>query len=286
MGAYWFLDQDANRRPEFTVHGSKFSRDRVGGVRYVEMITEGFTITPGFIMLDTKEPLEQASSPNETAENYIKRGCTLLVVKHLVTSIRHYREKYDHFLKTLESLPVPFMVTPVIPAHLLNPEMVRYFSRKGSPFLCVEVQCPEDLDSLKWEWIVQAQSHRRIPLTIFVKDGENTSVNYTDLWSQRCEQYGMIRLTDVQEDEWLTFQNLKDSGIYPNRGAFVYGGQADYNLFRKGGGSTFDEQDKFRYHNAVPDVTVIGGRIVQVQQQVIDHRSKQHVRVNVHKHFV
>lgn len=286
MGAYWFRHQKKGSYSDLTICGEKYVRDRIGKHRYMEMVTEGFQVTPGYIMMDINSPLETADSPIETASNYIKRGCTLLVVKHLVTSICHYREMYNHFLKRLESLPIPYMVAPVIPVHLLIPEMVRYFSRKGAPFLCVELECAEDLSSITWEWIVQAQSHRRIPLTIFVKDGENTSINYADLWSALCEQYGMIRLTDVQEDEWLTYQNLKDSGIYPNRGDFVYGAQADYNLYWEPKDSTFDEQGKFRYHNAVPDVTVISGRVVQVNQTLVDNHSKQHVRINVHKHFV
>ncbi|MCA0970355.1 hypothetical protein LCM20_07120 [Halobacillus litoralis] len=286
MGAYWFIHQKEGTRSETTVYGNKYVRDRIGKMHYIQMDTSGFSVTPGHVMMDVNDPLEESAHPVQTSESYIKKGCTLLVVKHLVSSIRHYRELYDQLLKKLEPIPVPYMVTPVVPAHLLRPELVRYFSRKGAPFLCVEVKGPEELRSVTWEWIVQAQSHKRIPLTIIVKDGENTSVDYTDLWDALSRQYGIIRLTDIQEDEWLTSQNLRDSGIYPNRGDFIYGGCADYNLYRQEEGSTFDEEDDFRYHNAVPDVTVVSGKVVQVNQTLIDYTPQSHVKVNVHKHFV
>lgn len=290
MRAYWFrieVDEEQRASPEeWTVCGEKFVRGRIGFKKYMYMETAGFTVTPGHILFDTNDSLEESSFPIKSAEDYIKRGCTLLLIQHLVTSIRHYREQYAFLLKKLEGIPLDYMVVPVIPAKVVKPEMVRYFARKGCPFLCIEVTSVSDLNEVRWEWLVQAQGHKRTPLTLFVKDSENTCDNYPELWSSLCNQYGIIKLTDLQDDEVVSFQNLRDSGIFPHKGGFISGGHADYNLYWNPEVATFDDLEKFRYHNAVPNVTVRNGQVTQVNQKIVNHSPGSHIKVKIHKHFV
>ncbi|MBH0229580.1 hypothetical protein [Halobacillus yeomjeoni] len=288
MGAYWFkVEKDSQELfEEWTVYGQKFVRDRVGQEHYMYMDLSTFDVTPGLVFMDINHPLEGSPHPHQTAEEYIKRGCTLLLIQHLVSSIRHYREVYDSLLKKLEGLPLDYMIIPTVPAKIVRPEMVRYFARKGCPFLCIEVNNVTDFAHVSWEWLAQAQGHKRIPLTIFVKDSENTNENYPELWSSLCNRYDIIRLTDLQDDEVVSGQNLKDSGIFPHKGSFITGGQADYNLSLKQKVPLFDEQAKFRYHDAVPNVTVMNGKVKQVNQKVVDREPGSHLTVKVHKHFV
>lgn len=290
MGAYWFQGYVENEAgvhfTELTVCEDKFVRDRVGKFPYKSMVVDDFAVAPGHVMVDCHEPIAHSAAPEVTSEEYIKRGCTLLLIQHLVTSLRHYRAHYDHFLARLARLPLDYMVLPVIPAKLIRPEMVRFFARKGCPFLCVEVHSLEEMSEVCWEWVVQAQSYKRVPLTLFVKDRGNTSNNYSEMWSSLCEQYGIIKLTDMQDDEVLTVQNMKDSGIYPRKGSIIPGGQADYNLYRITGIPTFDDPANFRYHNAVPNITVINGEVKQVDQKMVDCKPGNHIKVKIHKHFV
>ncbi|ARI77258.1 hypothetical protein [Halobacillus mangrovi] len=285
MGAYWFRNNSSTCE-EWTVCEEKFVRDRVGSGSYWQMNTNGFYVSTGHIMVDLNVSLETSDSPISEAEEYIKRGCTLLLIQHLVTSIRHFRELYDTFLERLDGLPIDFMVIPVIKAMAVKPEMVRYFSRRGCPFLCVVVNSQDELAEVKWEWLVQAQSHKRIPFTLIVKDQKNKSNNYLEMWSSLRKQYGIIGLTDIQDDEMVTAQNLRDSGIFPSKGGFQPGGQADYNLYLIDEGTTFDEQRNFRYHNSVPKVTVMNGKIKQVNQKVVNYDPGSHLKVKIHKHFV
>ncbi|MGP4060077.1 hypothetical protein [Halobacillus sp. H74] len=289
MGAYWFqanVEEDIGPVfRELTVCEGKFVRDRIGSHRYKNLVLDNFVVAPGHVMIDTQEPLADCVLPEKTAENYIKRGCTLLLIQHLVTSLRHYREHYDHFLQKFKQLPLDYMILPVVPVKWLRPELIRFFARKGSPFLCIEVQSREELEGVCWEWLTQAQAYKRIPLTLFVKDTENTSNNYSELWSSLCEQYGMIKLTDMQDDEVVSAQNLRDSGIFPNKGGILPGGQADYNLYWIQTDRTFDEHENFRYHNAVPDVTIMNGQVRQVNQNLTDSQPGTHIKVKIHKHF-
>ncbi|SFF61775.1 hypothetical protein SAMN05216353_103125 [Halobacillus alkaliphilus] len=290
MGAYSFSayveKEGGGEVEERLVYGEKFVRNHSGSKPYVHMNTDGFFVTPGYVMLDNFEPISFSSTPEETAGNYIKRGCSLLLIQHLVTSIRHYRQLYDEFLNKLSGIPVNYMVVPVINAKLIKAEMVRFFARKGCPFLCIEVDLINDLKNVSWEWLVQAQAYKRIPLTIRVKDSENTSNNYSELWSSLSKQYGIIKLSELQDDEIVSFQNLKDSGIFPSRGRFTSGGQADYNLFWKIQHSLIDEQEKFIYHNPVPNVTIMNGQVKQVNQTLVDRKPGTHIQVKLHKHFV
>lgn len=290
MGAYWFRTNmegvEKTALHELTVTQNHFTQNRTGAIPYLQMNTEGFVVTPGQVMMDVVEPLENAPSLKTTAETYIKRGCTLLIIQHLVNSLCHFRKHYDTFLTELCGLPVDYMIAPIIPAPIVRPEMIRFFSRRGCPFLCIQVEKKEELSSIKWEWIVQAQSYKRMPVTLIVKDSENTYDNYSELWSSICEQYGIIKLSDLQDDNILSLQNIKDSGIFPQRGAFQTGGFADYNLYLRCEGAIFDEQQNIRYHDSVPNVTVSRGLVKQVNQTIIDESAGSHVKVGIHKHFV
>jgi hypothetical protein len=193
---------------------------------------------------------------------------------------------YESHVNLLVSLPLDYMLIPVVPACKITPEMIRFFARKGCPFISIEIKSLSDLYTIKWEWLVQAQAHKRIPLTIFVNEPENTSNNYTEIWSAISSQYGIIKLTDLQEDEYLSRQNCKDSGIYPLRGTLHPGGQADYNLYAVSEPPTFEDEQNISYHKSVPAITVICGKPKQVNQTIIDRTPGKHVPVMIHKHFV
>ncbi|QHT46863.1 hypothetical protein M662_10290 [Bacillus sp. SB49] len=291
MGAYWFSGyvkraKGPPEQEEWAVNQAKFTKNRTGPLSYRQLDVKDFLITPGRVRIDREERIETSSSPYATAESYIKRGCTLLLTQHLVTSLRHYKVQYEQFLKKLRKLPVNFMVLPVVPVKLLRPEVIRFFSRKGSPFLCIRIKSREELLDVCWEWIVQAQSYRRMPLSLMVEEGRDASNFYEELWSSLTRQYGMIKLTDISDGEEVSVQNLRDSGIYPLRGDLLSGGSADYNLYYRKSVQTFDDDDDFRYHDSVPDVTVMNGSVVQVQQNIVPHTPGTHIKVKIHKHFV
>ncbi|RWZ60274.1 hypothetical protein EQV77_02990 [Halobacillus fulvus] len=286
MGVYWFRTNTGGAPQEITVRDSSFATKVADPFKMMEMNVDDFVVEPGYVMMDVHERIETSSCIITSVEAYIKRGCTLLLVQHLVTSLCWYREQYEQFLERIQSPGLEYMIIPVVPVHLLKPEVVRFFSRKGCPFLCVKVSNADDLFAVKWEWIVQAQGYKRIPFTMIVKDLENTSNNYAELWSKVCDQYGIIKLTDLQDDEILSFQNLKDSGIFPKQGGIISGGSADYNLFYTGRGRGVDDEPHFLYHDSVPDVTISKGRILQVNQIVSKDVKGTHRKVSFHKHFV
>ncbi|UOQ42718.1 hypothetical protein MUN89_12130 [Halobacillus salinarum] len=290
MGAYCFStfleEEDQCKIGELTVNKDRFVREVIGQAKVGKMNSEGFFVSPGHVMIDFNSPVWCSSSIQDTCEHYIQRGCTLLLLQHPVSSIRRFRADYAAFLEQLPKLPVDFMIVPVIPSAFVKPDMVRFFAKEGCPFIQIELDSAEDVQDVPWGWLTQAQSYKRIPLTVTLRSEENSTYLLNYLWPEICKQYGIIKLSDIQEAELLTKQNLRDTGIYPNKGGFRPGGYADYNLYWQPENKIFDGEDPFIYHNAIPDVTIMRGKVIQVQQQVEPTASGEYQRITVYQHFV
>ncbi|MFQ3542988.1 hypothetical protein Q7A53_02800 [Halobacillus rhizosphaerae] len=290
MGAYWFssfMDEGEQFRfGELIVHEDHFIRDAIGQGHLRKMNSDGFIAAPGYVMVDYAAPISTSSSRITACEDYIRRGCTQLLIQHPVNSIRRYRTIYHSFLAELGQLPVDYMIVPVITSSLVTPDMIRFFARERCPFIQIELDTAVDLEEVAWEWLVQAQSLLRIPFSIVVKKEENSEYIINHLWPKKCAQYGMIKLTDPQLEERVTPQNLRDTGIFPNKGGFKPGGYADYNLFWQEEDQIVDGQDQFIYHGAVPDITVMRGMVLQVNQEVTANYQGKQQKVSIYKHFV
>ncbi|WP_173916304.1 hypothetical protein [Halobacillus sp. Marseille-Q1614] len=250
------------------------------------MNVDQFVVTPGYVLLDKAEPVSRSPSPEDLCADYIRRGCTLLLVQPPVCSNNYYRQEYECLLEKLKGLPVDFMVVPSVDSQVLHAGMVRYFAREKCPFIIVETEDMDALEDVAWGWISQAQCYKRIPLTFNVKNRRNTETNCERLWVNLCDNYGIIRLTDTIEDGALTLKNLKDSGIYPYKGALSSQAYADYNLYRRNQEELVDEDGYFLYHEAVPSVTVMRGELLQTDQIIETNTSGRHMTSSIYQHFV
>ncbi|WP_181348244.1 hypothetical protein [Thalassobacillus sp. CUG 92003] len=252
---------------------------RTGFGKYVFNVNmDGFLVAPGKVMLDVKRPLFASSSRVKDAEDYMARGCTLLLVQWPMTASGSFRKTFHTFKQSLRHLPVDHMIVPKVPIQLLTSDMVRFLGRQACPFIMIEVEEEHFLHAKAWEWLEEGQSFRRIPFTV-------SSPALWSKWQEMCQYYGMIHLVDPIEDE-LTLENLKVSGIYPYKGRLIPNGYADYNLYWLGEGSPIDGEINFRYHDAVPNVTVMRGKITQVNQSVLASDPGKSMNVAIPKHFV
>ncbi len=123
-------------------------------------------------------------------------------------------------------------------------------------------------------------------LTYSVKNRRNSEMNNERFWTNLINNYGIIGLSQPIGEERLTFQNLKDSGIYPYKGTLRAGAYADYNLYEKISNDLIDEEGFFLYDEAVPVATVMRGYLTQIRQIAEPYCTGIFFKSSIYKHFV
>ncbi|WP_163526226.1 hypothetical protein [Halobacillus ihumii] len=290
MGAYWFYVQTLKGTQAITrqisVSQQHFTKRSSRNYECKQMDATGFVATPGYVMLDLDTPLSQSPSLIEDSQRYVQKGCTLLLIQFPIHSSFHFKVIYQQFVKQFKYLPIDYMFVPTIKPQSITQEMVRYFARESCPFILIDSEDEDELKEVAWDWLVQAQSHKRIPFGLLVRNSRKRERIHDKLWIKLCEHYGIIRVTNALSEAPLSKANLKDSGIFPYKGGFMDSGYADYNLYYDEEGLMVDDHADFRYYEAVPEVTVMRGQIVQVNQQVQTIVPGIHYKGSIYQHFV
>ncbi|MBM7552472.1 hypothetical protein [Thalassobacillus pellis] len=291
MGAYYFYQHTWNnenwRKKELMVEEGLFVRRFRPAQSPFELNLDAFHVAPGFVFVDIAYPLYTSLAKVQLGEEYMKRGCTLLIVQLPIRSSLQYKNKYEAFLQQLKELPVDYMVAPVIPPQILQPAMVRYFGLMKCPFILFEADKARELKEVAWEWLAQAQGYSRIPIApLFSPEAEDFQ-KMDMIWKKIVDHCGMITLNDPITDLPLSSRNLRISGIYPAKGALVPGGFGDFNLFLHDGSKVIDDPEEFSYHGSVPNATILRGRVVQASQKLTGKEMKgTHLKVSIPKHFL
>ncbi|UOQ93574.1 hypothetical protein MUO14_00765 [Halobacillus shinanisalinarum] len=290
MGAYWFnvhtLKGNQALTRQISVYQQRFSKRTLWINDFKQMDVTGFIATPGHVMLDLDKPLSRSPSPILDCQQYIQKGCTLLLIQFPIKTSFHFKSMYQQFIEQFRYLPIDYMIVPTISPLAITQEMVRYFSRQSCPFILIDVEDEQGLDEPAWDWVVQAQALKRIPLALLVRNRRIRKMIHDKLWVKISDRYGIIRLTDPLTEAPLSRSNLKDSGIFPYKGGFMNRSFADYNLYYDEEGLMVDDHAEFRYHDAVPNITVMRGRVVQVDQKIQDLEPGIHYKGSIYQHFV
>ncbi|MFD1018480.1 hypothetical protein [Thalassobacillus hwangdonensis] len=291
MGAYYFFQklwEDKQwSESEIRVEGERFVRSYSGKEPVVEMDLSALQVTPGNVFVDTSCSVYHSPDRQSIAQAYLKKGCTLLIIPLPISSSMEYKHKYHTFLTTLEDFPLDYMVAPLFPPRLLDAAAIRYFGRQKCPIILVGIERVSDMEGIGWEWFVQAQSHSRIPISPLINE---KNVDYQKLWSawkalaSSCE---MITLEDRIGVDPLPFRTLRQTGIYPYKGAFIAGGYADYNLYLHHEAELIDDCEEFSYHDAIPNVTIMNGKVLMINQKMSEENVRgRHLTVSIPKHFL
>ncbi|GGF09451.1 hypothetical protein GCM10010954_04870 [Halobacillus andaensis] len=290
MRAHWFhgtIYEDSHSfYGELFVDHDKFKDPSEAYGHILNVNVNKFIIAPGHVMLDTSFPLSRSPSHVSQCYEYMKKGCTLLLIQLFIYTRKHFKKEYEQMQNFLKDLPLDYMIVPRISSHVLHPEMIRYFALEKAPFIIVHAESTEQLEDVAWGWIAQAQSHRRIPLTYSVKNSRNSEMNNERFWTTLTHNYGIIKLSQPITNGRLTLQNMKDTGIYPYKGTLRTHAYADYNLYEKTSIELIDEEENFLYHEPVPAITVMRGRPIQVQQKVEPNTKGIFFKSSIYKHFV
>lgn len=292
MEVYYFYSNyvfdDGNWKSEsVNVEEGRFIRTLSNKRSTLEMDVSNLWIGPGKVYLDTEDPLYAQLDYENVVNKYIYRGCTLLICQMPVKNKSTYRNDFMKFKRNLTSLAVDYMIAPRIPAGTLQPDHVRYFARKKVPFLLVEAFTNEELINVKWQWIKDAQSLTGIPLVLTTNEATRTKKDKLQLWKKLCAEFDIKTIDDEISDYPLSKKVLRTTGISPYKGEIVQHGCADYNLFENDKTGFIDEDTKFRYHKAIPVITVLNGDIIKTNHLVHANAGLGIYRqVSIPQHFV
>lgn len=292
MGGYFFYSDYVLNNEEWNslclqVQNGKFTRNITATEGVKELIVHDFWVGPGKVYIDIEEPIYGKVDFETSAKKYIYRGCTLLLCQFPVKSKRNFKYRYGQFKRKLTYLPLDYMMVPRIPLSILNPDHVRFFGRRKVPFIIVEADNLTEFSKVKWEWIHQAQSFSGIPIIYDGRNLNNKQKEIESTWEKITESFDIQTLREEISELPLSINTLRKTGISPFKGEFIENSSADYNLYELNQIPSIDEGDNFRYHKAIPVVTVMKGKVIKsnhlVEGQKGDGEFKQ---VSIPNHFL
>ncbi|WP_407268692.1 hypothetical protein [Radiobacillus sp. PE A8.2] len=293
MGVYYFYsdyiyNEGTWRSSYVSVEGEKFVRNINRKKSAWEMDVSSFWIGPGKVYVDVEEPLYDLVDIEHTGKKYMYRGCTLLISQFPIKHSLHYKQPFINFKKKLSSLSIDYMVVPRIPLSVLRTEHIRYFGRVKVPFIIVEARSIDEMLQIKWEWMEAAQSFSGIPIVCTHAPSRKPQKEVIEVWENICDYYKIHTLNEPITEFPLSNESLRLAGISPFKGEYFHQGYADYNLFQFEKSPIIDEHSKFRYHKAIPIVTVSKGQVIKSSNLIELEEEVQgsYRKISIPRHFL
>ncbi|MRH42409.1 hypothetical protein GH741_06895 [Aquibacillus halophilus] len=292
MGVYYFrsdyvFEEDKWISKSIQVENERIVITQINKQRTIEMNVDKFWIGPGKVYIDYEEPLYDRKFVDNTVNKYIYRGCTLLICQLPIRSYIHFKRKFEQFREHLSSLPIDYMIVPRIPTHLLQPDIIKFFGTKKMPFVLIDTNSKHELLKVKWEWLESAQYFSGIPFVLHKDGSKNKRKELTSTWSSICKKYRINTIEENISEYPLSKETLRQTGISPFKGEFLHQSSADYNLFEMDEIPSVDERPKFRYHKAIPVVTVSKGEVIKYNHLIHPEKAKGELKqVSIPNHFI
>jgi hypothetical protein len=199
----------------------------------MKMSMNGLKMIPGFITSLRNVNTLRREEVKLRIHEKVKQGTTTLLASAKINCIR----EADHELKKtrhqLISSPIDYCIGLSTTPERLNPEMVRYCRKKKIAFIELECEHFNQLQSVIWERIVEANFPYRA--VIIVKFPEKTEEKLRRVWQEKwnilAQNKGIPTFSkELQEDDPIPLPYLKLLGVYPLKGGLFSGSDADYSL--------------------------------------------------------
>ena len=248
-------------------------QDHFKQYRYIKMNTEGFILTPTYVLFDPTLPL---SSPFQSlkeymTKNYLVKGSTTIIVRVNVLYENELSEKIRAVKSALMSSPVDFYIAVSIPIRLLTPSFVRKCKKERVPAILVELHDREEIASIAWSWIRDALFPYNSPIIPAVNmEDERAKKGLLAFWKDTMAKEKISALNEqLPEKLPLTAGVLNKIGIYGKSSNMNHGGEVSYNLyFTSKKVNNVDTQQLFLYHSDRLAVTVHKGKVIRAGKQL------------------
>ncbi|MCC3358335.1 hypothetical protein [Bacillus sp. REN16] len=256
-------------------HRVDYMKENLKRLSFMKTNLSQYLLTPGHVMMNysfTKEHSFQ-SFKKEMTENYLKKGCTTLLVMSDVKNENEIANSLKNTRHFLLNSPVDYYVGIRIPLEILTPSFLIACRRKKIPAIIVTIKKVEDLYKVPWGWIRESYHSYQIPIIPEWETKEKSmfaSSRKETIWREITEDNRIPTIPVCpSEGEPLSIDMLKKIGIYPDKGDIRVGGELDYNLYEHDSISySVDEKPTLDYHNLIPTITMHKGNFTKVDAKV------------------
>ncbi|WP_416149725.1 hypothetical protein ACM26V_01640 [Salipaludibacillus sp. HK11] len=248
-----------------------FCAESVEGRRNtIKMTTDKFTVHPGKVRIERGEGL---NFKNEEANSYIKRmllfgfSSFIYVIDLKYESITE--DRINKVRESLEGCPIDFIVAARVPLPRLTASWIRKLKQLMIPLIMFYVDSKDELIRAPWQRYLEAAFPAR---TMFLLDQDKIHVSEKEhqlleqAWEQIVVQWKLnSHLYIPHSHKGLPLLFLKRLGMYPQKGSFDSGSDADYFMYLT------EKQNKKPL--ILPDVIVLKGIIIKSGQTWFLHKA-------------
>lgn len=259
--------------------------------KYVKMNAESYIMTPSYVLLDTRIPLNASFHEFRTymVDNFLLKGCTTLVTCSSITYESELTEKIKETKTALISSPIDFLISVKIPLRLLTPSFIRKCKKERIPAIFISIEDLNELTNIPWGWIREALFPYNCPLVPLIstdlkKDARKALSKWKDI--METEKIPAI-LEEMKENQPLSIPVLNKIGLYPQKASLLHGAEVSYNLYLKAREIiNVDEVELFHYHSDRLLITVNKGKVVRAGEEVLFKPGYgEYVRVRTPSYF-
>ncbi|MCT8138904.1 hypothetical protein H1D32_15005 [Anaerobacillus sp. CMMVII] len=255
----------------YIIEGSKviYSSKHLSKYRHFRVNTNQFVLTPGYIMIDFGIlTIDDFQGFKDGMKHLQTIGCTTLITACDV----QVEDQIDRELKrakhALINSSIDYLLGVKIPLKKLTPTLVRKCCKYKVPILFTEINAPEDIHTIQWQWI----RNELFPYQIMIVPIWNISAPAWKLrklksdWDDVLTKNKILTQQDSPSEHTpLPKQFLFNIGLYPMKGSLQVGTDADYLLFSSKG-LVDNESDLGELY---PDVVIANGIVKKAGSNVI-----------------
>ncbi|WP_040208360.1 hypothetical protein [Neobacillus jeddahensis] len=259
--------------------------------RFIKMDVEPYIMTPSFVMLSSKIPLQGAFQDLKTSliDHFLLKGCTTLVTYVAINYANELSDRINELKTALISSPIDYVIGVKIPTRLITPAFIRICKKLKIPALFIDLQDSEFLETIPWGWIREALFPFNCPIIPIISTSQKKEAKVVlSKWNDIMQKEKIPALyEELQENQPLSISVLNKMGLYPQKASLMNGTELSYNLYLKDREiNNVDEQGLFHYHGDRLLVTVNKGKVVRAGKKVLfTPGNGEHVKVRTPSYF-
>ncbi len=208
----------------------------------------------GTIMMNGRVMLANSLLRCETVDVFheeqmqlLKKGCTTFAVAPDLYYENNFESVFQRAKHRLINSTLDFIIGCTIPVRLLKPRFIQKCQKRRIPFLRIAIDQREQLDAIPWAYL--STLLLSYPIVLIPKTDEQEILQR---WFDYCDRYQIHTSKPIDDYEVWDKSLLQKVGLYPKKGAFLVGSNADYLLFPE---NEIDLDE--------PAIVIIRGKIVK-----------------------
>lgn len=231
-----------------------------------------YFMTPGHIFCEYE--LSQTSNLpiyKERLQTLIKKGCTTVIVPCNIRYESEFQQKIKEARHSMINSTIDYVIGVHLPLEKLTPTTIRLCKRYNLPFIIVDVYEHDNIFSVPWGWLREAQYQYQVPIyPIWKSEDQKVVRQQMDDWQDATSANHIPTYMNFPTNQIpLSKVVLKQIGLYPKKGELLIGNDIDYNLYiYRDSELGVDEKNKLDYHKINPIITVHKGRLLRVEDEM------------------